>query len=252
MTIYYLYVKTHNKTGLKYLGYTKSNNPHTYTGSGKYWRSHINKHGYDVTTEILKESSSKQEIKEWGLYYSNLWNIVEEKDENGKKTWANLTEERGDGGKTTSAPWNKGKKATDEIKQKQKDAVLRRTDKTKQKMVESGKRSYEKTFALFTKEQRMENYKKGIGKITPEQRREIGRKSENKGGETWSKASSGKVTVTDKLGNSKRIPQQLYNDMKADMILNNIPMEDWEFVQVSSLESRRRRRNNGKKRSNTH
>jgi hypothetical protein len=37
MTIYYLYVKTHNITGLKYLGYTSRKNPHKYTGSGTRW-----------------------------------------------------------------------------------------------------------------------------------------------------------------------------------------------------------------------
>jgi hypothetical protein len=98
MTIYYLYIKTHNITGLKYLGYTKRKDPYTYQGSGKHWINHINKHGYDVTTEILKECSTKDEIKEWGLYYSKLWNIVEEKDGDGNKTWANLKEECGDGG----------------------------------------------------------------------------------------------------------------------------------------------------------
>jgi hypothetical protein len=100
MTIYYLYVKTHNITGLKYLGYTKRKDPYKYKGSGKYWIKHIKKHEYDVTTEILKECLSKDEIKEWGLYYSNLWNIVESRDNNGNKTWANLKPEDGDGGQT--------------------------------------------------------------------------------------------------------------------------------------------------------
>ena len=67
MTIYYLYVKTHNITGLKYLGFTSAN-PYTYRGTGDYWKAHINKHEYDVTTEILKECSTKDEIKHWGLY----------------------------------------------------------------------------------------------------------------------------------------------------------------------------------------
>jgi hypothetical protein len=97
MTIY-LYKKTHNKTGLQYLGKTKSSNPHLYQGSGTYWTDHINVHGYDVTTEILRECSSNEEVKEWGIYYSQLWNIVDERDEFGKKTWANLKEETGDGG----------------------------------------------------------------------------------------------------------------------------------------------------------
>lgn len=88
----YLYVKTHNKTGLKYLGKTKSKDPHIYRGSGKLWTNHIKKHGYDVTTEILFQSESNEEIKQQGLYYSKLWNIVESKE------WANLKEESGDGG----------------------------------------------------------------------------------------------------------------------------------------------------------
>lgn len=94
MTIY-LYVKTHNKTGLKYLGKTESKDPYKYRGSGKRWTSHINKHGYDVTTEILKECHSKEDLKEWGSYYSKLWNIVSDKG------WANLKEETGDGGDTS-------------------------------------------------------------------------------------------------------------------------------------------------------
>lgn len=87
----YLYVKTHNITGLKYLGKT-TQDPQTYKGSGKYWKLHIKKHGYDVHTEIIFNSESKEEIKEIGLYYSKLWDIV-----NSDK-WANLTEESGDGG----------------------------------------------------------------------------------------------------------------------------------------------------------
>jgi hypothetical protein len=99
MTIY-LYKKTHNKTKLQYLGKTTRHNPHEYKGSGKYWTNHIKKHGYDVTTEILKECQTNEELKEWGLYYSNIWNIVDERDEDGKKTWANLRPETGDGGET--------------------------------------------------------------------------------------------------------------------------------------------------------
>jgi hypothetical protein len=90
MTIY-LYKKTHNVTGLQYLGKT-TRNPFTYKGSGVYWSKHIKKHGYDVTTVILKECETNDEVKKWGLYYSNLWNIVE------NKSWANLIPESGEGG----------------------------------------------------------------------------------------------------------------------------------------------------------
>lgn len=115
--IIYLYKKTHNKTGLQYLGTTTAKDPHKYQGSGRYWKSHIKKHGYDVTTEIIRECTSKEEIMEWGLHYTRLWNIVE------SETWANLKEECGDGGKHSKesrekigavakgrTPWNKGKK----------------------------------------------------------------------------------------------------------------------------------------------
>lgn len=88
----YLYVKTHNKTGLKYLGKTVSKDPHKYTGSGKYWKLHLEKHGYDYNTEILLETNDKQELKETGLFFSKLWNIVNSDE------WANLKPEEGDGG----------------------------------------------------------------------------------------------------------------------------------------------------------
>lgn len=88
----YLYVKTHRITNLKYLGKTAANDPHKYPGSGVYWTNHLKKHGHDYTTEILRECYTKEEVKDWGLYYSKLWNIVESKE------WANLKEECGDGG----------------------------------------------------------------------------------------------------------------------------------------------------------
>jgi hypothetical protein len=95
MTIY-LYVKTHNKTGLKYLGKTERD-PHKYKGSGTYWRRHIKEHGYDVTTEILRECITNEEVYEWGIHYSHLWNVVESDE------WANLKEESSDGNTSNDA-----------------------------------------------------------------------------------------------------------------------------------------------------
>jgi hypothetical protein len=88
----YLYVKIHRKTGLKYLGKTSSTDPIAYPGSGKRWRAHLDKHGYDFDTEILLESEDPVKIKEAGLQYSKMWNIVED------IKWANLKPESGDGG----------------------------------------------------------------------------------------------------------------------------------------------------------
>jgi len=86
--MFYLYLKKHNETGLQYLGYTK-NNPKKYKGSGIYWKRHIKQYGYNVTTEILFKSESIDEISKMGKYYSNLWDIVN------NKNFANLCEEDG-------------------------------------------------------------------------------------------------------------------------------------------------------------
>lgn len=109
MTIY-LYKKTHNKTGLQYLGKT-TQDPFTYKGSGIVWKQHLKKHGLDITTEILKECETREEVALWGEYYSQLWNVVESKE------WANLTEERGEGGNTGNYK-NKGIPLTEEHKKK--------------------------------------------------------------------------------------------------------------------------------------
>ena len=90
MIIYYLYIKTHNKTGLQYLGQT-TQNPVIYRGSGDRWINHINKHGYDVTTRIIQKCYTKTALKEWGLFYSRLWSVVD------SKKWANLKPEEGNG-----------------------------------------------------------------------------------------------------------------------------------------------------------
>lgn len=92
----YLYIKTHNVTGLKYLGKTKLN-PHKYRGSGIDWIEHLNKYGSHVTTEILHECKDNKELSEVGRYYSNLYNIVNAVDDFGNKIWANRIPETGGG-----------------------------------------------------------------------------------------------------------------------------------------------------------
>ena len=86
----YLYVKTHSKTGLKYLGKT-TQDPYTYLGSGVDWKLHLKEQGVEHTTEILRECKSNKELNEWGRYYSKLFNVVESKD------WANRIPETGGG-----------------------------------------------------------------------------------------------------------------------------------------------------------
>lgn len=93
MKIYYLMVKTHRTTGLKYLCQT-TQDPVKYKGSGDRWKLHIKKHGYDVDTDIIQRCYSKESLKTWGLFYSNLWCVVD------SNKWANIKPEDGTGGFT--------------------------------------------------------------------------------------------------------------------------------------------------------
>lgn len=87
----YLYIKTHNKTGLKYFGKTIKD-PFTYLGSGKYWRAHLRKHGFDITTVILGYFENESDCKTTALKFSQENNIVESRE------WANLIDENLGGG----------------------------------------------------------------------------------------------------------------------------------------------------------
>lgn len=88
----YLYIKTHNKTGLKYFGKTTSADPSLYKGSGVYWLKHLKKHGNYVTTEILGYYLDEEKCRNDAITFSENNNIVESTE------WANLKEERLDGG----------------------------------------------------------------------------------------------------------------------------------------------------------
>lgn len=96
---FYLYKLTHNKTNLKYLGFTERDDigvKNGYLGSGKDWLKHIDEYGNDISTEILLVTYDHKYLKEMGIYYSNLWDIVKSKE------WANRRPEQGFGGDTVS------------------------------------------------------------------------------------------------------------------------------------------------------
>lgn len=97
--MYTLYVKTHEITGLKYLGYT-SYDPLRYSGSGKDWKIHLKKHGKLINTEILLQSEQWNDIVYWGRYYSDLWQVTSAQDDFGNRIWANRIPETGGGGWT--------------------------------------------------------------------------------------------------------------------------------------------------------
>lgn len=85
----YLYIKTHNVTGLKYFGKTVKSDPTTYPGSGTHWKNHILKHGNNVTTEIYGYYTVEDECKRDALKFSEDNCIVESED------WANMIVEDG-------------------------------------------------------------------------------------------------------------------------------------------------------------
>lgn len=86
-----LYVKTHNKTGLNYLGKT-TKDPLKYKGSGKWWKRHIEKHGNDVTTNAVFEFEDEDECNKFALTLSRDLDIVN------STNWANLIVENGKDG----------------------------------------------------------------------------------------------------------------------------------------------------------
>lgn len=104
MTIH-LYIKTHTVTGLKYFGKTTKSDPYKYTGSGKYWKSHLKKHGFDYSTEIVGSFENVDECQTFALHFSKEHDIV-----NSDK-WANLQEENGLDG---APPGHVGHKFTNE------------------------------------------------------------------------------------------------------------------------------------------
>lgn len=93
--MYYLCIKTHNKTGLKYLCQTKQKNPFKYLGSGVRWKNHLRIHGIDISTEIVGKFKSKKLLVEAGRKLSKKYNVVK------SRKWANLRDEEGDGGDTS-------------------------------------------------------------------------------------------------------------------------------------------------------
>ena len=114
---HYLMIKTHNKTGLKYLCKTSTSDPahpYKYKGSGKYWKRHLQTHGKDITTEVIGEYTDKQEFIRNAIYFSERYNVVESDD------WANLIPERGDGGPTML-----GRSITPEQNKRKSEALKR-------------------------------------------------------------------------------------------------------------------------------
>jgi hypothetical protein len=93
----YLLIKTHEKTGLKYLCKHEAqsfSDCERYSGSGTYWKLHLKKHGKHIKTECVFMTEDKNEFKKVALEYSLKYDVINSKE------WANLCNEEGQGGNT--------------------------------------------------------------------------------------------------------------------------------------------------------
>lgn len=76
-------------TGMMYFGMTRRN-PFKYNGSGKYWKRHIAKYGFEQIKTVEVYGFDDQSLcSEFALRFSRANNIVESKE------WANLQLENG-------------------------------------------------------------------------------------------------------------------------------------------------------------
>lgn len=201
-----LYIKTHNVTGLKYFGKTTKEDAHKYRGSGKYWKNHIKKYSYDVTTEIYAQFDETDDIQrlilvETALMFSEENDIVESKE------WANLKPENGLDGVIV------GSKRSDETKAKMSAAKIGkfRSDETKAKISEAntGKTRSDETKAKLSEAQ--------IGKTLSDETKvkmssaQIGK---TRSDETKAKISEngknrkGKIFINNKLKNKMIKPEE--------------------------------------------
>jgi hypothetical protein len=115
--IIYLYLKQHNKTGLKYFGKT-TKNPYKYNGSGLHWLRHLKVHGCDISTLNVWKFERQNVCTRFALWYSKKFNIVESEE------YANLVEEAGVDGCPMHGERNGmyGKNHTTEAKEKMSEA----------------------------------------------------------------------------------------------------------------------------------
>jgi hypothetical protein len=145
MTIYSLYIKTHNITGLKYLGQTIKD-PFVYRGSGTYWLRHIKKHNNMVSTEVLSRCKNKEELEVCGLFFSKLFNVVDSTE------WANLKPETGDGGSGPKSEETKRKMSKSNKGRKRSEATrLKMCQRPKHTRVGNTSKRSPETRALISK-----------------------------------------------------------------------------------------------------
>ena len=118
----YLYIKQHKTTGLLYFGKSSRSIDEmlNYSGSGTYWKYHLNKHGYQIDTIWHMQFEDKNSCEEFATFFSEYHDIVN------SKIWANLRVENG-----LNGGHDKGIPCKPEIKEKLSKAFKGRIGKNK-------------------------------------------------------------------------------------------------------------------------
>lgn len=187
-----LYLKEHQETGLRYLGYTEKVDPISYKGSGKYWLRHIKKHGYDVKTTILFQTEDRKLAKEIAKDYSERWDVAN------NPYFANLKTEEIDGGipnKETRAKIGQRSREriiTDEARRNM-SASRKRHILTDEHKANIGKSITGRPVSLETRMKLSESAKKRV--LSEEHRRKI---SEAKKGEALSDKHKASISMGNK------------------------------------------------------
>lgn len=233
--IIYLYVKTHNKTGLKYLGKTTRKDPFKYLGSGKWWLRHLSKYGNDITTAILLATEDKEDIKQTGIFFSKLWGVAKSKE------WANIVIEKGDGISSEYATELNNRRIEDRTHN-----LLGKQNPSHRK-IQNGEHHFQnKEWQQKHSKQRMQTMKSnGTHYFSSTESKkavtELSRKRVKDGTHNFLTKSSNAfapvkntLLCVDKMGQNVWITSQLYKSQIGDPIT-------WEYVTARSFEGKRRK-----------
>jgi hypothetical protein len=209
----YLYVKTHNKTGLKYFGKTTRKDFEKYLGSGKYWRRHLAVHGKDFTTELIASFNLEHECCEFAIKFSIDNDIVN------STNWANLKEENGLDGSP------KGVSLSETHKQNISKSLLGKSFLKSEKAKENMK--------VAQKKRAQKDIEMGKNPFQGEHGSELAKSRTKRLIENGSHNFQKSTLVVDKSGNRKNISTDLFWSQRG-------AKEDWEYVHITSKEGKLR------------
>jgi len=141
----YLYLKKHRVTGLLYFGKTTKKDPEKYNGSGKYWSSHLRKHGNEIQTIWFKLFVNEDECVNFSKKFSQKCIIHQ------SEKFANLIIENGLDGRPVGSP-NHIQNAEERISKRLKMQELWSNEKYKTKMRAIHKERYNTAKGLQLRE----------------------------------------------------------------------------------------------------